>query len=53
MFPGVKITIANGGLGRVATTSDGVAALVIPAVATANLPLYTPKQIFTSRKLKP
>ncbi|MGX7686812.1 DUF2586 family protein [Flectobacillus roseus] len=50
MLPSVKITIANGGLGRVATTSDGVAALVIPAVATANLPLYTPKQIFTLKE---
>lgn len=49
-LPGVKITIENGALGRVATTADGVAGLVIPAVATTNLPLYTPKQIFTLKE---
>lgn len=49
-LPGVKINIENGGLGRVATTSDGVAGLVIPAVATTGLPLYTPKQIFTLKE---
>ncbi len=50
LLPGVSITIENGALGRVATTADGVAGLVIPAVATANLPLYTPKQIFTLKE---
>ena len=49
-LPGVNITIENGALGRVATTADGVAGLVIPAVATTNLPLYSPKQIFTLKE---
>lgn len=49
-LPNVKINIGNGQLGRSATTDDGVAGLVIPATAKPNLPLYTPKQIFSLKE---
>lgn len=50
MLPNVSITIGNYQLGRTATTDDGVAGLVIPATAKPNLPLYTPKQIFSLKE---
>lgn len=49
-LPNVSITIGNYQLGRTATTDDGVAGLVIPATAKPNLPLYTPKQIFSLKE---
>lgn len=45
-LPGVFITVENGALGRVATTQDGVAGLILVGVSLSLLPLYTPKQIF-------
>lgn len=45
-LPGVQINIENGALGRVATTKDGVAGLILVGVSLALIPLYTPKQIF-------
>lgn len=49
-LPGVNITVENGALGRVATTSDGVAGLIVVGVAKPNMPLYTPKQIFSLKE---
>lgn len=46
-LPGVSIIVENGALGRVATTSDGVAGLIVVGMAKTNLPLYVPKQIFS------
>lgn len=45
-LPGVSITVENGALGRVATTKDGVAGLILVGMAQTLIPLYTPKQIF-------
>jgi hypothetical protein len=45
-LPGVSITVENGALGRVATTEDGVAGLILVGMAQTLIPLYTPKQIF-------
>jgi Protein of unknown function (DUF2586) len=45
-LPGVLITVENGALGRVATTKDGVAGLIVVGVSNSFIPLYTPKQIF-------
>jgi hypothetical protein len=46
-LPGVEIIVENGALGRAATTSDGVAALIVVGMSKTDLPLYTPKQIFS------
>ena len=45
-LPGVAITVENGSLGRVATTKDGVAGLIVVGMSRTLIPLYTPKQIF-------
>ncbi|MVT09885.1 DUF2586 family protein [Chitinophaga tropicalis] len=45
-LPKVAITLGNGNLGTSVATDDGVAGLVLTGVATANLPLGTPKVIF-------
>jgi Protein of unknown function (DUF2586) len=49
-LPNVKVLVTNGALGRTATTADGVAGLVIPATAKPNLPLYSPKLIFSLKE---
>lgn len=46
-LPKVAITLGNGNLGASAATDDGVAGLVLTGVATAGLPLGTPKVIFS------
>jgi hypothetical protein len=46
-LPKVAITLGNGNLGARITTDDGVAGLVLTGVATASLPLGTPKVIFS------
>jgi hypothetical protein len=46
-LPGVNIIVENGALGRVATTKDGIAGLILVGVALAGIPLYVPKQIFS------
>lgn len=51
-LPNIKIIIGNGQLGRTATTDDGVAGLVVCATAKPNLPLYTPKQIFSLKEVE-
>jgi hypothetical protein len=50
MLPNVEIIVENGNLGFVATTADGVAGLVVPATAKPNLPLYSPRQIFSLKE---
>lgn len=45
-LPGVNITVENGALGRVATTRDGVAGMILVGMSKPNCPLYVPKQIF-------
>ena len=45
-LPGVAITVENGALGRVATSKDGVAGLILVGMSRTLIPLYTPKQIF-------
>jgi hypothetical protein len=48
MLPSVIITILNGGLGLVASTSDGVAGLILTGAPVLNkIALDEPKQIFT------
>ena len=49
-LPGVSITVENGALGRVATTKDGVAGLIMVGVSLSLIPLYTPKQIFSLKE---
>lgn len=49
-LPGVFITVENGALGRVTTTKDGVAGLIVVGMSKDNLPLYTPKQLFSLRE---
>jgi len=46
-LPGVSIILENGALGRITTTADGVAGLIVVGMAKTDLPLYTPKQIFS------
>jgi len=46
-LPGVSIVLENGALGRITTTADGVAGLIVVGMAKTDLPLYTPKQIFS------
>lgn len=46
-LPKVSITILNGQLGQVGNTDDGVAGLLMTGVATANILLADPKQIFS------
>jgi len=46
-LPKVAITLGNGNLGANVATEDGVAGLVLTGVATAGLPLGTPKVIFS------
>jgi hypothetical protein len=46
-LPKVAITLGNGNLGASVATDDGVAGLVLTGVATASLPLGTPKLIFS------
>lgn len=46
-LPKVAITLGNGNLGARIATDDGVAGLVLTGVATAGLPLGTPKVIFS------
>jgi hypothetical protein len=46
-LPKVAITLGNGNLGASIATDDGVAGLVLTGVATATLPLGTPKVIFS------
>jgi hypothetical protein len=46
-LPKVAITLGNGNLGASVATDDGVAGLVLTGVATAGLPLGTPKVIFS------
>lgn len=46
-LPKVAITLGNGNLGANAASNDGVAGLVLTGVATTNLPLGTPKVIFS------
>lgn len=50
-LPNVNISIANGQLGRVATTNDGVAGLLCSGTATVELPLSTPVQLFSFDQL--
>lgn len=50
-LPNVKISLANGQLGRTVQISDGVAALVGHGVATSGLVLGVPKQIFGTAQL--
>lgn len=49
-LPGVNIVVENGNLGRTPTTADGVAGLIVVGAAKPNLPLYTPKQIFSLKE---
>lgn len=46
-LPNVNISIANGQLGRVATTDDAVAGLILSGTATEELTLNTAKQLFS------
>lgn len=50
-LPNVNISIANGQLGRVATTDDAVAGLLCSGTATAQLLLSTPVQLFSFDQL--
>lgn len=50
-LPNVNITIANGQLGRVAGTDDGVAGLLVSGTATTKLALSTPVQLFSFDEL--
>lgn len=50
-LPNVNISIANGQLGRVATTDDAVSGLLCSGTATAQLLLSTPVQLFSFDQL--
>lgn len=50
MLPNVVIIVENGNLGFVPTTADGVAGLVLPATAKPDLPIYSPRQIFSLKE---
>jgi len=50
-LPNVNITIANGQLGRVAATDDGVAGLLLSGTATVDLALSAPVQLFSFKQL--
>lgn len=50
MFPELNISIANGRLGRITPSADGVAGLVVTGVSTLALPLNVPKQIFSLKE---
>lgn len=49
-LPGVEIPILNGQLGRVEPSEDAVMGLVLSGVATDDVALTTPKQIFTLKE---
>lgn len=50
-LPNVNISIANGQLGRVGGTDDSVSGLLLSGVATAQLPLSSPTQLFSFSQL--
>lgn len=52
MLPGVQINIGNGGLGRTASSTDGVAGLILTGAAVDNkLMLNKPYQLSSTRDL--
>lgn len=51
-LPSVNITLENGTLGLTASTADGLAALIYSGVATSEIGLSDPKQIFSTDEAK-
>lgn len=47
MLPDVRVKLSNGALGTVGESADGVSGIVVTGTATSDLPLATPKVIFS------